>query len=68
MTVRTSSRVSHVALDGQRAQEPRDLRRPHLRRVALVVEQDEAPDPAHVGLLGTQAAVTCAQRGADPIE
>jgi len=68
MTVRTSSRVSHVALDGQRAQEPRDLGRAHLRRVALVVEQDEAPDPAHVGLLGTQAAVTGAQRGADPIQ
>jgi len=68
MTVRTSSRVSHVALDGQRAQEPRDLGRAHLRGLALVVEQDEAPDPAHVGLLGAQAAVAGAQRGADPIQ
>jgi len=36
--------------------------------MALAVEQDELPDPAHVCLLGAGAVVADAQRRADLIE
>jgi hypothetical protein len=39
--------VDGRALDGERAQKARDLRRPHVRAVALVVEEDVPPDPRH---------------------
>jgi hypothetical protein len=61
-------RGGHVALDGPRAQEPRDLGGPHVGRVALVVEEDVAPDPADVGLLRAEAAVAGAQRRPDAIQ
>ena len=61
-------RRGHVALDGQRAEEPGDLGGTHPGRMPLVVEQDEAPDPADVGLLGAQAAVSRAQGRAYAVE
>ena len=57
-----------VVLHGERAEEFRDFRPAHARRVALVVEEDEAADPSDVGLLGTPAEVPLAHRRADPIE
>ena len=44
-------------LQGQIAQKRGELRRAHLARVALVVKQDEPPDPLHISLLGTDAVV-----------
>jgi hypothetical protein len=46
-----------LLLDGQRAQELRDLGRSHLRGVTLAVEEDIAPDPGDGGLLGATAVV-----------
>ncbi len=46
-----------IAVDGQIAQEARDLGGAHLGRMALAVEDDVAPDPSDVGLLRAEAAV-----------
>jgi len=46
-----------IALHGQGAQELGDLGGAHLRGVALAVEEDVAPEPVDVGLLGPPAAV-----------
>ena len=43
-------------IDGQRAQEARDLGGAHLGRVALAMEEDVAPDPRDVRRLGARAA------------
>ena len=57
-----------VVLHGERAEEFRHFRPAHARRVALVVEQDEAADPSDVGLLGPPAEVPLAHRRADAVE
>ena len=45
-----------------------DLGRAHLGGMALAVEEDEAPDPGDVGLLGAAAVVACAQGLAHAVE
>ena len=55
-------------VDGQRGEELRDLRRPHLGGMALAVEEDVAPDPAHVRLLGPPAVVARLEGLADAVE
>src|SRR5690606_25950204 len=47
----------HVALGRKQGQERLDLPLPDLPRVALAIDQDETPDPAHVRLLRTQAVM-----------
>lgn len=54
----------HLPVYRQMAQEGLYLRRAHVLRVALAIEQDEAAHPVHVGLLGTDAVVPRAQVGA----
>lgn len=61
-------RSGHVAVDGQRSEEARDVRRSQLRWVALAVEENVAADPDDVGLLGASAVVAGSQRPADAIE
>jgi hypothetical protein len=61
-------RRRHVTLHREMAQERRDLGRSHLRRMPLTVEEDEAPDPVDVRLLGPRAAVAQPKRDPDPIE
>jgi hypothetical protein len=56
----------HASVHGQPGQEARDLRRSQLDRVALAVEDNVAPDPRDVALLGAPAAG--AQRLAHAIE
>jgi hypothetical protein len=46
-----------VTLRREIAQKRGELRCAHLSRVALAVKQDEAPDPLHICLLGTDAVV-----------
>jgi hypothetical protein len=62
------SRRGNVALNGQEAQELRDLGRPHLGGMALAMEEDESADPGDVGLLGAPASVARAERVADAVE
>ena len=57
-----------VAVDGQVGQELVDLGGPHRGRVADAVEEDEAPDPADVGVLGPGAVVPEADGLADAIQ
>ena len=57
-----------VPLDGERREELRDFLGPHLGGMALAVEEDVAPDPAHVGLLGAPAAVEGLERLSDAVE
>lgn len=59
---------SDVPFDGQGAEEASDLGRPHLRGVALVVEEDVPPDPRDVGVLGASAVVASAKSATDAIE
>src|SRR5262249_20331837 len=54
-------RRRHAALDGEGAEESRDLRPPHLQGMPLAVEDDVASDPRDVRLLGTAAVVAGAQ-------
>src|SRR3972149_4126193 len=54
-SVHTSRGDAHVY--GQMRQELVDFRLPHLHRVTLPVEEDEPPDPCHVGLLSTRAVM-----------
>ncbi len=61
-------RGAHLALDGEPAQVLGDLGATHLGGVTLAVVQDEAPDPADVGLLGAVAVVACAQHAPDLVE
>lgn len=58
----------HAALGGQGGKKRLDLRRAHVDRVALAVEQDEALDPVAIGLLGAQAVVTGADGRAHLVE
>ena len=50
-------RRRHLAIDGQRRQEARELSRSHLGGMALAVEEDVAADPGDVRLLGATAIV-----------
>lgn len=61
-------RRRHPRAHGERGQESLDLGFPQLRRMAATVEDDEAPDPAHVGLLRARAVMSRAKRGPHPIE
>ena len=56
------------AFDGEVGDERVDLGLAHLHRVALVVKEDVAPDPADVGLFGAQAVVARADRVAHAVE
>ena len=49
-------------------QEGRDLRRPHLSRVAPAVEEDKAADPGDVDLLSPKAVVPPAKTVPNLIE
>ena len=62
-----SRRHARVARPGARGT-PSISPRPISRRMAHAVEEDEAPDPVDVGLLGPRAVVPDAQRLAHPIE
>jgi len=44
------------------AEELADLLAAHLLRMPLVVEEDEAADPIHIGVLGSHAVVADADR------
>jgi len=57
-----------ASLDGEGAQEPRDLGRAQLDGMALAVEEDEPADPGNVGLLGPAAVMTGAQGLANAVE
>jgi len=57
-----------VATDSQRAQELSNFGSAHLGGVALAVKQDVAANPGDVRLFGSAAAVSSAQRLADPVE
>jgi hypothetical protein len=59
---------SDLPVDGQRGEELGDLWSPHLGRVALAVEEDVAPGPAHVRLLGPAAVVARPDGLADAVE
>lgn len=50
-------RGADLAFNGQVRQEMVDLGCPHLQRVPLAVEEDEAAHPGDVGLLGARAVV-----------
>jgi hypothetical protein len=58
----------HVALDGKRRQEPLDLLLAHFCRVPLAVEENEAPDPTNVGLLGAVAVVPAVRDRATSVD
>jgi hypothetical protein len=61
-------RCRNLAIDGQRRQEARELRRSHLGGVPLAVEEDVAADPGDVHLLGATAIVPGANGMAHAIE
>jgi len=61
-------RGGDLPVDGQGAEEARDLGRRHLRGMALVVEEDVAPDPRDIRVLGAATVVTSAKSAADAIE
>lgn len=48
---------SNILIDGEIGQEGLHLGRPHLLGMALVVEEDEAPDPVGIGLAGARRVV-----------
>lgn len=57
-----------TALDREMAQEGGDLGFAHLGRMAFLVEEDEAPDPIEISLLGADAVALDAQVPAHAIE
>src|SRR3989475_1534190 len=61
-------RGSHLALDRERAQEQGHLRRAHLHRMPLAMEDDVATDPRDVGVLGAATVVASAQGSANTVE
>jgi hypothetical protein len=58
----------HAAPHSEIGQEGRDLGAPHVGRMALVVEEDVALDPRHVGFFRPGAGVTEPQGLSDSIE
>jgi hypothetical protein len=61
-------RCCDAAFEREVAQECGNLRGVHRAGMTLAVEQDVAPDPVDVGLLGLQAHVPNADLGANPLE
>ena len=61
-------RCGDVALDGEPAQIPGELGATHLGGMPLLVEEDVAPNPRDVGLLGSPAIVAGAHGIPDPVE
>jgi hypothetical protein len=61
-------RGGDLPIDRERREELRDFLSAHLSGVALVVEDDEAPDPGDVRLLGATAEVAGSQSLADAVE
>src|SRR6266508_2890762 len=57
-------RSGHLAVNRQKAQEARDLRRAHFHRVTLAVEQDVTPAPGDVRFCGPPAVMAAAQGSA----
>ncbi len=57
-----------LTIHGEMGEELPDFFYSHLRWVTLPVEEDEAPDPVRVSLLGAQAQVSEARDGADAFE
>src|SRR5262245_45957393 len=57
-----------MPLDSEGGEERCDLRGPHLSGMALAVEENVAPNPADVGLLGAPAAVEGLKRLLDAVE
>ena len=47
----------NLVLDREVSEKRLHLRRPHLRRVTLVMKPDVALNPVHIGLLGADAVV-----------
>jgi hypothetical protein len=58
----------NAAVGGERAHVAGDLLHPHVARVALAVEQDEATDPAYVRFLRPPAVVARTDRRAHLVE
>ena len=61
-------RGADVALDRERGEKLRDLWRAHLRRMPLVMKENEAPDPADVCFIGAGTIVSGANGLVDLIE
>ena len=57
-----------VTFDGEVGQERVDLDVAHFPRMSPAVEEDEAPDPADVGILGARRVVPRSQRRAHEVE
>lgn len=57
-----------MLVHSQMRQELVDFRLTHLRRVTLPVEEDEPPDPGHVGLLSARAVMSGTDGLADSVE
>jgi hypothetical protein len=55
-------------LNGKMAQESGDFFFAHLSRMPFLVEEDVAPDPIQVGLLGADAVTFDPQMPADAVE
>ena len=58
----------HVLVDGKWGEEGFDFGCGHVGRVALVVEEDVAPDPVQVGGLGARRVVSAPERGVDLVK
>jgi hypothetical protein len=61
-------RGAGVAVHGQGGEEGFDFALAHVGGMTLAVEDDEAADPVHVGLLGAQRVVTGTHGFADAVE
>src|SRR6266545_4170363 len=61
-------RSGHLAVNRQKAQEARDLRRAHFHRVTLAVEQDVTPDPRDIRFFGPPAVMAAAQGSTHTVE
>ena len=57
-----------LAFQSQVAEELRNFLRTHLRRMTLIVKEDEPTNPANVGILGLGAVVLHANRFANLIQ
>src|SRR5215470_5869158 len=76
LAIEEEQRVEGLVLGGRRdtvtnsecRQEGRDLRGPHLGRMALAMEEDVTLDPMDVWLLSPPAVVACANGETDAVE
>ena len=62
------SRRGDMAVDGEMAQEGRDLFLAHIGWVLLVVEKDISPNPLHIELFGPEAVALDAEMPANAVE